>query len=153
MDSRGARTKASSSPNFMKTSRSCDASATTGTSACTRRPWPRGRRSHRVLLELPVGTREPQEVLDDSLEAVAFTPIRSSADRYDCASRSLLRAMDTSASMTLSGVLSSCEASAVNSRWRRCARRSAKGRECPPRMRRVHQDEEHGAEDQFGVDQ
>jgi len=93
-----------------------------GTSACTRSHGLEVDGLIGVLLELPVGTREPQEVLDDSLEAVAFTPIRSSADRYDCASRSLLRAMDTSASMTLSGVLSSCEASAVNSRWRRCAR-------------------------------
>ena len=61
MDSRGARTKASSSPNFMKTSRSCDASATT---------WNLCVHAKAMASRSTVS----QEVLDDSLEAVAFTP-------------------------------------------------------------------------------
>ena len=45
--------------------------------------------------------------------------MRVSASRYSAASRGLDRATSASARITLSGVRSSCEASAVNSSWRR----------------------------------
>ena len=50
----------------------------------------------------------------------ALSPwMRARASRYPAASRGVLSATSVSARITLSGVRSSCEASAVNSSWRR----------------------------------
>jgi len=74
MDSRGARTKASSSPNFMKTSRSCDASATTWNLCVHAKAMASRSTVSSVCCLSSRRNARAQEVLDDSLEAVAFTP-------------------------------------------------------------------------------
>ncbi len=64
--------------------------------------------------------RASQSMSSTRLRSRWLSPwIRASASRYSPASRGADRATSASARITLSGVRSSCEASAVNSSWRR----------------------------------
>ena len=122
-ESRGARTIASSSPNFRKVRRSCDVSATIW-NLCVHAKAMTSRSAVSSICCVRSSSKRASHNRSSTIRCNRrpSPPMRSSADRYDDASLSLLSAIDTSASMTLSGVRNSCEASAVNSLWRRCAR-------------------------------